>query len=144
MNTTSFLRCAGSLAVAAMLSACSGMGSTTPSAANAPLALPQSMPDGFALDANCPKKNGINVKPCSVKLSVSNPYANVTVKYPSGDDIKDSDKKCANKNIATVAGSDGTYVVTAGTSAGSCQVTFTVTSGKKLVGTGTLKITNDV
>jgi hypothetical protein len=43
-----------------------------------------------------------------------------------------------------VAGETGKYVVTAGTATGSCQVTFTVTSGKKTVGTGTLKITNNV
>ncbi len=66
------------------------------------------------------------------------------MKYPSGDTIKDSDKRCTNKDIATVTGAQGTYDVTAGVKSGSCTVTFTVTSGKKTVGTGTLSITNSV
>lgn len=144
MTTTTFLRSAATLSVATILAACSGAGSAPPTAgSNALLGSQQSAP-GLSFDSTCPKKNGIKVKPCMVTLSVSNPTANVTVKYPSGDDIKDSDKRCSKKNIATVAGEGADYVVTAGTSAGNCSVIFTVSSGGKTVGTATLKITNNV
>ena len=145
MTSTTFLRGAALLATATFLAACSGVGSAPPTATtNALIGSQQQSVLDSSFDAMCPKKNGIKVDPCTVKLSVSSPTANVTVSYPSGDDVKFSDKKCSNKSIATVEGSGADYVVTAGTATGKCTVLFTVTSGKKLVGNATLKITNNV
>ena len=91
------------------------MGSATPSAGNA-LVSQQTMAGGVFLDGSkCKESKGIKIKPCSVTLTVSNPTATVTVKYPSGDTITDKDKKCTKKDIATVEGANGTYDVTAAT-----------------------------
>lgn len=139
-----FIRAAGALAAVALLAGCAGAG-VAPSAGNPSVVTQQSMAGGISFDAGkCTESKGIKVKPCTVTLSTTSPTADVKVKYPKGDDVSDNDKKCSSKDVATVTGAVGKYVVTAGTKAGSCSVVFTVTDGKKTVGTGTLSITNNL
>jgi hypothetical protein len=131
-------------AAAGLLAGCAG--GSAPSAS--PNALPftasqvQPVSAGIFFDAKCKKDNGVSVKPCSVSLTVSAPTADVTVKAPKSDTITDNDKICSKKDIATVAGADDAYVVTAGLKSGSCSVIFTAKSGGKTVGTATLSIKN--
>jgi hypothetical protein len=144
MKITS-IRGAGALAVAALLAGCAGAATAPPTAGNASIVSQQGMAGDISFDAaSCKSGKAIKVKPCSVKISTTEPTANVKVKYPKADDITDNDTSCSKNDIATVAGTDGEYVVTAGTKKGKCTVKFTVTSGKKAVGTVALSVTNNL
>lgn len=137
----------GILGLAGLLAGCSGGMSPSQGTNVTPSTLSQSRPlvNAIEFGAKCKSDNGVSVKPCSVKLTVTSPTATVTTKGPSGGTFTFKDKKCTKKDVATVEGSDNTYVVTAGTNSGSCDVVFTDkdTNGKK-IGKATLSITNKV
>jgi hypothetical protein len=132
------------LAFAGILAGCAGGAAPSGSSNGLPFSASQMQPVGANIffDAKCKKDNGVSVKPCSVSLTVTDPTATVTVSAPKGDTIADKDKKCSKKDIATVAGSGDSYVVTAGVKSGSCAVIFTASSGGKKIGTATLAVKN--
>ena len=139
-----FLQSLSTLAAASILAGCAGASAPSASSNALPFSAARIQPVGAGIffDAKCKKDNGVSVNPCSVSLTVTAPIAYVTVKAPKGDTITDNDKACSDKDVATVAGAVGTYVVTAGTKSGSCSVNFKATSGKKTVGKATLTIKN--
>jgi hypothetical protein len=126
----------------AMLAACAGMGSP-PSGGAAPFGASGAPPFAQFMPDKCAVDHGVSVKPCTVTLTTSKPSATVTVKSPKGSTISVADAKCTKKTIAEVEGTGGTWDVTAGTSKGSCDATFTAkSSGGKTIGTAVLSITN--
>lgn len=137
----------GALGLAGLLAGCAGGMSSPQGTSVTPSTLSQSLPVNNALEfaAKCKSDHGVSVKPCSVKLTVTSPTATVTTKGPTGGTFTFKDNKCTKKDIATVEGSGNTYVVTAGTTSGSCKVVFTDkdTKGKK-IGKATLDVTNKV
>jgi len=139
-----FFAVAAAMSAAAMLAGCAGSQSgLTPQAST------QSAPQSHALslpDSSCTHQGNVRVKPCSVTLTVSAPEATVTVKAPKKDTVTEADNCGGETGIATVANEQGdTYIVTAGTTAGSCTATFTAKNKKgKQSGSATLSITNSV
>ena len=127
----------------AVIAGCAGTGSAPPTLTNALQPAPLIQPMLMA-DAKCKDDHGVSVHPCSVSLSATAPTATVKTKGPKMAVFSYDDKVCSKKSVATVAGSDGTYVVTAGTKSGVCNVTFTAKVGGKTVGTATLNVTNSI
>ena len=139
------------LVAAGILAGCAG-GSTTSVPAggsslqshSSTLGAGQTSAMGEINDGKCKTSGDVTVSPCPVVLTVSNPSVTVTVTAGSGDTITEKDNCTKKKNIATVEGTNGTYQVTAGDAAGSCQAKFTAKNGKTKTGSGTLPIKNGV
>jgi hypothetical protein len=133
-----------SLGLVGILAGCSGAATNpqTASGVSAPQALSAETPIDLA---KCKVDHGVSVKPCSVKLTVTNPTEQVTTKGPSGGTFTDKDKKCSSKDIATITGTGNTFTVTAGLKSGKCNGKFIDKDAKgKRIGTAILSITNTV
>jgi hypothetical protein len=138
------------LVTAGLLAACSGAGSPPssngmPLGASAAAPMTHSFPiSNDVYDAKCTSDN-VKVKPCPVKLTVSDPSQTVTVTGPKDSTISVIDKKCSSDGIAEVEGTGSTWDVTAGTTSGKCTATFDAKDSKgHRVGDATLPITNTV
>jgi hypothetical protein len=138
------------LAVAslAVLAGCAGTAGSPSASGAVPFTQAQgSSPMGVIADkgSKCKSDNGVSVHPCSVTLSLKNPTVNITAKGPAKGTFSVNDTKCETGDIATVTGSGDQYVVTAGTTSGTCTAKFEDKdqSGKNL-GTAKLKIENNL
>ena len=131
------------IGLASILSAC-GSGASTPSTqAAAPANGATSPMQRDFPDHHCLHNGRLKLNPCAVKLTVSNPTATVMATGRPGGTITYKDNDCTKKAVATLSGSDGTYLVTAGVSAGRCVARFKDKSGQK-VGRAILYIVNKV
>lgn len=132
------------LSATAMLGGCAGSqsGATPQTSTQIPLqARSPIMPD-----KNCTSQGHIKVTPCSVTLTVSMPTATVTTKTQKHDTVSEMDNCGGPTGIATVTqGTGNTWIVTAGSTTGSCTATFTATNKHgKVKGSADLSITNSV
>ena len=144
MSRNTFGRYAFPIVALAVLAACSG-GGTPPVGSSNLTSSAQIAPASAIMDmSKCKSDNDVSVHPCSVKLSVTNPTANVTAKGPAKGTFKVNDMKCETNLIATVTGSGKDYVVTAGTASGKCTAKFEdKDENGKRIGTATLSIQNN-
>ncbi len=94
-------------------------------------------------DASCKSSGGVKASPCPISLTISDPSQTVTVSMKSGDTLTEKDN-CTKKGTATVAGSGGTYLITAGLTSGACTAKFIEKNGKMTVGKASLPIKNTV
>jgi hypothetical protein len=101
---------------------------------------------------HCTAEGGVRVTPCSVDLTVSNPGPDtVVVRTPENKKgtLAESDNCGGASGIATVTQNPSNteeWIVTAGSTTGSCTATFTFTGGKhgKTLGSANLNITNSI
>jgi Glycine rich protein len=128
----------------AILTGCAGVGSPPQQASSASQPAPQFRPIANWLDVTkCKTDQRVSVKPCSVQLDLGHRKATVTTKGPKGGTFTYKDRVCKSRYIATVEGSDNTYLVTGGSFQGVCTVTFIdKESTGKTIGTAALSITN--
>ncbi|MGA8097058.1 MAG: hypothetical protein WB810_00210 [Candidatus Cybelea sp.] len=93
-----------------------------------------------------PAKGGVSVTPCRVELNASNPGPiALSVQTPGGSKgtIKEHDL-CGALGIATISGSGDSWSVTAGSTPGSCRVSFAYFNNGMKVGWARAVITNSI
>jgi hypothetical protein len=135
----------------AFLAACGGGGqpvSPAPVQASSSLVShsPMLNPD---VKGGCTAHGGVRVTPCTVDLTSSNPGPDtVTVRTPKGKKgtLAEQDSCGGASGVATVTqGTSDQWIVTAGSTAGSCVAQFTFTNKhNKAIGYADLSITNSI
>ena len=99
------------------------------------------VPDGHK-DTCAPHHGAVQVTPCLVNLSSSNPGpVTLTLKTPHGSkgEVREHDV-CGSKGIATITGSGDTWTVTAGSNAGVCLANFKYSNNEHKVQWGRSRI----
>lgn len=133
-------------AATAVLAACSGSQSQVSPAA--PQTSAQSMQNSIFEPDACRHEGGVRVTPCRVDFTASNSGPqSVTLRTPHGSkgSVVEHDNCGGASGIATVTqGSDDTWVVTAGATAGTCHARFNYFNNGQRVGFAVLEIKNEI
>jgi hypothetical protein len=102
-----------------------------------------------AVKGGCTAHGGVRVTPCTIDFSASNPGPDtVTVRIPKDKKgtLSEGDNCGGASGVATVTqGSGNDWVVTVGSSTGSCTAVFTYANKHdKAIGYADLNITNSI
>lgn len=129
--------------VAALLAGCSGSQGVNPATSSGGSSLSPSVKGG------CQAHGGVRVTPCSVTFTASSSGPDtVTVRIPKTKKgtLSEGDNCGGPSGIATVTqGTGNGWIVTAGSSTGSCTATFSFDNKRgKTTGWADLSITNDI
>jgi hypothetical protein len=140
------LSAAAAVAATSIISACSGSSAVTPTGST------QLNPMHGITPTHTCRHHGavrIDVDPCNVDLTASNPgpvTVTVNARESKKGTLTESDNCGGASGIATVTpGSGDQWIVTAGSTTGSCAATFSFQNKRgKTVGTADLSITNSI
>lgn len=93
---------------------------------------------------SCKNSGGVRATPCRVQLTASNPVIDVSVKTPNGakGTVVEHDSCGGASGIASITGSDNSWVVTAGAVKGHCKARFNYFNNNQKVGWARIKIQN--
>jgi hypothetical protein len=135
------------VASTAILAGCGGSAAqVNPQSLTGVNAAPSSHSSGVQPDA-CRSNGGVRATPCRVELTASNPGpVSVTLRTPHGakGSVVEHDN-CGTSGVATVAqGSGNTWIVTAGSTAGSCKARFNYFNNAQKVGWARIEIQNTI